>query len=83
MRVPKNLGKVLLCLAISLGNFLPFSVIISFITQLCEQLHLHNVGFYAMGASSVSIISFCLFAPAFVRLYGTKRAIIVSSFGIW
>ena len=80
--MPKNLGKVLLCLGIGLGNFVPFKVLVTFATQLYVQFGYDKLGLFIMVTSSFSSVISSLLAPAFILRFGVKRIIVLTSFGI-
>eukprot|EP00826_Nyctotherus_ovalis_P009239 TRINITY_DN12432_c0_g1_i14.p1 TRINITY_DN12432_c0_g1~~TRINITY_DN12432_c0_g1_i14.p1 ORF type:complete len:382 (-),score=73.86 TRINITY_DN12432_c0_g1_i14:160-1305(-) len=53
-----------------------------FSTQLYKQLNYDNLGFYILAVTSFSNALMCLLSPGIVLSLNSKRAIVISSFGI-
>lgn len=78
----KSYSKAYLALGLSLGNFAPYTVLMVFSTQLYKQLNYDNLGFYILAITSFSGALMCLLSPGIVLSLNSKRAIVISSFGI-
>ncbi len=76
------LAKVALCLGIELGDFLAFSVISTFSSQLYMQLGLNKLGLYILGVTSFSSMFADLLAPTLFVRFRLTRVITAASFGI-
>lgn len=81
-RLPENTGKLALALLVQLGNFIPFSILSAFSSQLTIQLGLSNLGLLILLTSSFSSMLASLFAPAFFLRFRLIRILMCSSFGI-
>jgi len=82
MKLPKNIGKVLTCLLIELGNFVPFSILASFSSQIYLQLDLNKLGIIILMVSSFSAIFSALAGSTFLTKFSLKATIVLSSLGI-
>ena len=77
-----NYPKAFFALGLTLGNFIPYTVLMVFSTQLYKQLVFNDLGFYILAVSSLASALMCLLAPGIILSIGSKRSIIISSFGI-
>ena len=80
--MPENIGKVIFALVIQLGDMVPFTILMSFSSQLCVQLGLEKLGIFILLMLALSSILGSLVAPAFIKRFGLKRNIVVASFGM-
>lgn len=78
----RSYSKAYIALALSLGNFAPYTVLMVYSTQLYKQLDFDNLGFYILAITSFSGALMCLLSPGIVLSINSKRSIIISSFGI-
>ena len=78
----KNLAKALTILVISIGNNIPLLTVMSFSSQLCVQLGLKKLGVLMLASTSLAAILSGLLTPELLRRFGTKRILLLSSFGI-
>ncbi len=80
--MPKNIGKVIINFAVGLGDFLPVTVLISFMTQLCVQLGFAQLGIYILFVHSISGMIASLLAPVLLLRFKIKQLLIATSLGI-
>ena len=79
---PTNYCKAFFALGLTLGNFIPYTVLMVFSSQLYKQLDFDNLGFYVLAVSSFSGALMNLLAPGIIFSMGSKHSIILSSFGM-
>lgn len=75
-------SKIFLALGIALGNYIPYTVLMVFSTQLYKHLDFANIGYYILALTSFSGALMCLISPGLVLTFGSKRSIILGSFGL-